>query len=226
MAHPIEFNIADWFTHSDPVQILLWVAYGFIVIASAAFGGFGMGFITQKLAIPFVGELSRKVLTRVRLAFGGLAGLVAVLMLNPGSIGLGSGAGQSGGLQSSQSKDAAVKDASLSDPKLPVKTETGGLTERPGGKSVLRILVLGDGTQPAYEPVNRFFAFAEDPQPRALDVEAVMKRVAELQQEGALKEVELVLTPQSTSLQNLEVQRLRQAVQQAGLRLYLPPEPK
>jgi hypothetical protein len=218
-----EFNIADWFSKSDPVQVLLWIAYGFIVLASAAVGGFGTGYLSRLIATPIVGDLSRKVMTRIRLASGGATGLLAVLMLNPHIIGFGSGAGQ-GGPQPGDGKMAAA-DTSLGDPKTPIKNDPGSLTEKTGGKNVLRILVLSDKTTPAYQPVNRFFAFPDDPTPEPLDVPGVMKRIDELKKTG-LAEVEFVQTLEGTSPQNLEVQKLRQAIHQAGLKLYERPIPK
>jgi hypothetical protein len=218
-----DFTISDWLSNTDLVQLGLWVVYGFIVLASAVLGGFATGFVSQKVALVFVGELSRKVVMRIRLGGAALAGGLAVLMLNPGYIGIGSGPGRGGQPGTGTSKEV-VKDTSTSLSDKPAKTDPGGLTERPGGKTVLRIMVLGDGTQPPYQPVDRYFAFADDPNPQALDVDAVMKRIEQLKKDGSVKEVELVLTQRSASLQNLQVQRLRRAIQQADLRLYVPPD--
>lgn len=223
-----EFNISDWLAQTDLVQLGLWVIYGFIVLASALGGGFTAGFVSQKFAAVFVGDLSRKVLTRLRLGGGLVAGTVAALMVGTGGFGLGSGPGPGGGPGQGGGNAVGIKDTSpsLANSKTTTKPDTGGATEQPGGKSVLRITVLGDGTNPPYQPVDKYFIFADDPSPSPLDVDAVMRRIEELKKTDGLKEVELVLTPQSTSLQNLQVQRLRRAIQQAGLRLYLPPDPE
>lgn len=220
-----EFNISDWLAHTDLVQLGLWVIYGCIVLASALLGGFTTGFVSQKLAVAFVGELSRKVMTRLRLGGATVAGGLAVLMLNPGAIGIGAGPGPGGAPGQGHSQPSGLKDTSLADSKESAKPSTGGVSEQPGGKATLRIRVLGDGTTPPYQPVDKYFVLADDPNPTPLDVDAVMKRIEELKKSGALKEVELVMEEKSTSLQNLPVLRLRRAIQEAGLRLYLPPDP-
>ncbi len=79
----------------------------------------------------------------------------------------------------------------------------------------LRIVLLGDRTDPRFQPPDRLFAITDDPAPaEARNVDGVIRRAQDLKDKGTLKEVELVLARDpdrkdsslSTTLENAAAQ--------------------
>jgi hypothetical protein len=222
MSAQTPLSLSDWFSGSDPISMLLWTAYVFVVVSSALVGGFATGLVFQHVVGIFIRNLSIQAVSRARIIGGVVSAILAVLLLNPGWLGLGGG-GASGPDQPGSAEvepDQRPKDsADASVPSAPPS-----LAERPAADGVLRILVLGSETKPPYQPVNRFFAFLDDSDPQPLDAEQVMQRIEALRKNQNLKEVELVVVPQSTSIHNAPVQKLRSKLSEANLRVYLPPD--
>jgi hypothetical protein len=222
MANLWAFTVSDWFTQGGGfLETLLWIAYVFIIVATGIVGAYLTGFVSRGAAMLVYKDLSRAWVFRTRV-LGGLAGaLTAYLLLSPGDLGIGRGPGQ-GGTTGTGTGTGEVKTDQATQPNTLLQPGPGKTTDRAGGSQVLRITLLGDGTEPPWQPRNRFFAIADAPMPEALDVEGVIRMIEERKKSGELREVELVVTRHSTSLQNLEVQRLRRAVEQAGLRFHSP----
>lgn len=215
-------SLSDWLGGSDPMGMLLWIAYVFVVVSSALVGGFATGFVFQHLVGIFIRNLSIQAVSRARIIGGVVSAILAVLLLNPGWLGLGGG-GASGPDQPGRAEgrpDQRPKEAA--EPSSP--SAPPSLGERPAANGVLRILILGRETKPPFQPVNRFFAILDDPNPEPLDAEQVMRRIEALRKDRGLEEVELVVVPQSTSIHNTPVQQLRARLGEANLRVYLPPD--
>jgi hypothetical protein len=208
----------------DLLQAILWIVYGFIIIAATVMGAFTSSFVARRVAGVLWRDLSRGVILRIRVLGGACGGILAYLLLGGLNMGAGFGFGPGTGQVSQQGASVPEGSAEAPSPK-PKPSEPDakqGLLPAVTGPSLVRIQLLGQTTQPPYRPQNRFFAFVDDPTPEPLDVEGVMRRLEELQKPGNLKEVELVVSPGSTSLRNLEVQRLEREVARAGLRFYAP----
>lgn len=218
---PSQYHLSDWFSGSDALASLLWAAYVFVVAAAALAGGFVTGFLVQHVGGLLVRNLSLKVVSRARIVGGVLAALLAILLLHPGWLGLGGGGpGEKAALtgETVSPTDTASKQSVESTG----KTEPPSLAERPASQGVLRILVLGRRTSPPYEPVDRYFAFPDDAQPKPLTAEEVLQRIEAVGKEGQMREVEMIFVPESTSPGNLPVQRLRSEIEKRGIRLYAP----
>jgi hypothetical protein len=125
---------------------------------------------------------------------GGTGGGVLVYLLFAG-FGLGPGFGPgAGGLPGGGLGDAnrlTSPDGNATSPQAsasqPAETKTPG--------QVLRVTLLGDRTEPKFEPPDNVFAIADDSPKKALNAGGVIARASELKGKGALKEVELVLAP-------------------------------
>ncbi|MCS6977340.1 MAG: hypothetical protein NZM31_10090 [Gemmatales bacterium] len=222
MGFTAQSRLSDWFAGSDPISVLLWTAYVFVVVSSALIGGFVTGFAFQHVARLIVRDLSVRAVSRARMIGGVVAAILAVMLLNPGWLGLG------GGGASGPEEQGSAKVQPTSDPKPseepPPQPQPPTLAEKASGNGIVRILILGPETQPPWQEKNRYFAFLDDPMPEALDVGEVMKRIESLRQQKPVREVELVVVPQSTSPRNIPVQSLRSELQAKGLRVYVPPE--
>jgi len=207
------------------IPFLFWVAYVFLVVSAALVGGLGLGWVTRMAFSLVALRLSDKALRRTRVVGGALAALLAILLLYPGGLGPGteSGSGEPESVAHTENaRPAPAEDAQAGNN----QAEPPPTNQQPVGKRILRILVLGDGTEPPYQPINKYFAWADSPTPEPMDAKEVMQHISKLRQTEEIREVELVLLPESTSLNNLEVQRLRRALHNEGLRLYIPPEPQ
>ncbi len=214
-------SLSDWFHGSDPMGMLLWTAYVFVVVSSALVGGLVTGFVFQHLVGIFIRNLSIQAVSRARILGGVVCAILAVLLLNPGWLGLGGGQGSGPDQPGMAEVQPDQRPEEAADPANPPAPPS--LADRSAGNGVLRILILGSETKPSFQPVNRFFAILDDPNPEPLDADQVMQRIEALRKDRSLKEVELVVVPQSTSIHNTPVQQLRSKLGEANLRVYLPP---
>ena len=217
------FSLPDWAT-ADGVTSLVWWLYWLVVIAVAVTTAFLSGVASRVVAAVLFREISSGAVTRIRL-LGGVGGaIVAYVLLGTVDWGAGLGTGNELGITPERTEAVTQPDPSKppEEPPPPTEPKNPLAADPKQPASVVYLALLGEGTDPPYQPKNRFFAFMDETPRQPLDVDEVMRRLAERQKRGKITEVELVVSPQSTSLYNLEVQRLRRALAEAGLRFYAP----
>jgi hypothetical protein len=205
---------------SNPVMLIF---YALVVIGAAAVSGLVVGFLLRRVAMLFWKDLSQAALFRVRFIGGLGGGILAYVLLGPGGgWGPGWGGGPGDGAAEKGTGNAAPQVA-LAPTKTKGQPSDAAAAPEP---AVLKVRLLGEHTTPPYEQADRLFAFAEDAEPRAVDLEAVMKRIKELQGGNRIKEVELLITKQSTILENPAVERLRQRVLKEARLPFTQPDPE
>ena len=201
-----------------------WVVSGFVILASAVLCAVVLGLVVRWSALIAGRRLSVGALTRVRLAGAVIGAALGYLFVNFG--------GGEGWLPGGPGGSAAQVSGSVTAGVTPItpqaRPEDSTQAAPAGEAAVLRVRLLGpDSTPPSEKMTGSFFAFDDDPRPKAVNADAVLRRIAELRQaRKPVRAVELVITKQSTLLENPVVENLRTRVVREARLPFKQPNPE